>query len=329
MHFHADVWGWHRQRHYEKRLPDIDFSKISTYSIFERKSLVQVENFASPWEKGAGFETFLHSLPKILVGAQFQEIVAAVVKAVQQERPIVMAMGAHVIKCGLSPLLIDLMERGIVSAVALNGAGIIHDFELAYTGSTSEDVAEAISSGEFGMGRETGYILNEAINKGVVEGWGMGESVGRAIAASSPPYIQYSLLAAGVRLGIPVTVHASIGTDIIHMHPNADGSKLGEASHRDFKRYVGVVSQLEGGVYFNIGSAVILPEVFLKAVSAARNLGYTLKRFSTVNMDFIRHYRPTQNVVNRPTSDGGKGYTMIGHHEILLPLLAAAIIENL
>ena len=313
----------------KKDFPDIDFSKISTYSIFERKSLVQVENFASPWKKGESFATFLQSLPTILTGSQFQEIVEAVVKAVQQEKPVMIAMGAHVIKCGLSPLLIDLMERGIVSAVALNGAGIIHDFELAYTGSTSEDVAEAISNGEFGMGRETGYILNEAINKGVVEGWGMGESVGRAISASSPPYIQHSLVAAAVRLGVPVTVHASIGTDIIHMHPNTDGAKLGEATHRDFKRYVGVVSQLEGGVYFNIGSAVILPEVFLKAVSAARNLGYELKRFTTVNMDFIRHYRPTQNVVNRPTSDGGKGYTLIGHHEILLPLLAAAIIENL
>ncbi|PID57886.1 hypothetical protein CSB45_06100 [candidate division KSB3 bacterium] len=308
--------------------PEIDFSKISTYSIFERKSLVQIENFAIPWKKGACFERFMASLPNILAGAQFQEVVAAVATAVQQARPVVMAMGAHVIKCGLSPLIIDLMERGILSAVALNGAGIIHDFEIAYTGHTSEDVAEAISSGKFGMGRETGYILNEAITRGRTEGWGMGESVGRAIIASSPPYLQHSLIAAAVRLELPVTVHASIGTDIIHMHPNADGASLGEASHLDFKRYVGVISQLEGGVYFNIGSAVILPEVFLKAVSAARNLGYELKRFTTVNMDFIRHYRPAQNVVSRPASDGGKGYSLIGHHEILLPLLAAAIIER-
>ncbi len=313
----------------KKDFPAIDFSKITTYSIFDRKSLVQVDSCASPWKKGENFTTFLASLPQILVGRQFQNIVQRVVKAVRESRPVVLAMGAHVIKCGLSPIIIDLMERNIVSAVAINGAGIIHDFELAYTGSTSEDVAEAISSGEFGMGRETGYFLNEAINKGTQEGWGIGESIGRAIIASSPPYITKSLLAAGIRLDIPITVHISIGTDIIHAHPNANGAALGEGSYRDFTRFTGVVSALEGGVYFNIGSAVILPEVFLKAVSAARNLGFSLKHFTTVNMDFIRHYRPTQNVVLRPTSDGGQGYTLIGHHEIMLPLLAAAIIEQL
>jgi hypothetical protein len=240
-----------------------------------------------------------------------------------------MAMGAHVIKCGLSPIIIDLMERGIVSAVALNGAGIIHDFELAYTGQTSEDVAEAIATGEFGMGRETGQFLNEAINQGAKEGLGIGEAVGKSLAASAPQYLRYSIVAAGYRLGIPVTVHVAIGTDIIHTHPSANGAALGAGTHQDFKRFIGIIAQLEGGVYFNIGSAVILPEVFLKAVSAARNLGYTLKDFTTVNMDFIRHYRPTQNVVTRPPADGGEGYTLIGHHELLLPLLAAAVIEKL
>lgn len=313
----------------KKKFPDIDFSKITTYSIFERKSLVQVDSFAAPWQKGGSFSTFLESLPQILIGENFHNILRNVVKAVQSEKPVVLAMGAHVIKCGLAPIIIDLMERGIVSAIALNGAGIIHDFEVAYTGHTSEDVAEAISTGEFGMGRETGYFLNEAINQGIKEGWGIGESVGRAIIASSPPYIKYSIVAAGTRLEIPITVHVSIGTDIIHMHPNANGAALGEGTHRDFKRFVGVVSQLESGVYFNIGSAVILPEVFLKAVSTVRNLGYPLKNFTTVNMDFIRHYRPTQNVVLRPTADAGEGYTLIGHHELLLPLLAASIIEKL
>ena len=211
----------------------------------------------------------------------------------------------------------------------MNGAGIIHDYELAAFGHTSEDVAEAISSGEFGMGRETGEFLNEAISRGMQTNSGIGEAVGQALTEAAPEYLRYSLVAAGYRLGIPVTVHLSIGTDIIHTHPNASGAALGAGSYHDFKRFTGVVSQLEGGVYFNIGSAVILPEVFLKAVSTVRNLGYTLHHFTTVNMDFIRHYRPTQNVVYRPTSDGGKGYTLIGHHEIMLPLLAAAIIEEL
>ena len=313
----------------KQQFPEIDFSQISTYSIFERKSLVEVEAFASPWRKGGSLSTFLASLPNILIGKQFRKVVKQVVKAVNNGRPVVMAMGAHVIKCGLSPIVIDLLERGVVSAVALNGAGIVHDFEVAYMGHTSEDVAEAISSGEFGMGRETGYFLNEAMTKGVKEGWGIGESVGRAIIASSPQFIKYSLTAAAVRVGFPATVHVAIGTDILHVHPNADGAAIGEGSHRDFKRFVGVVSQLEGGVYLNIGSAVVLPEVFLKAVSAARNLGYPLKHFTTVNMDFLRHYRPTQNVVCRPTADGGEGYTVIGHHEVMLPLLAAAILEEL
>lgn len=311
-----------------REFPNIDFSQISTYSIFERTSLVQVDACASPWKKGGAFSAFLASLPNILAGKDLDRIVKKVVTAVHKERPVVMALGAHVIKCGLSPILIDLMERGIVSAIALNGAGIVHDFELAYMGHTSEDVAVAISSGEFGMGRETGYILNEAITQGGKEGWGIGESVGRAIIASSPQFVKYSLTAAAVRLGIPATVHVAIGTDIIHVHPNADGAAIGEGSYRDFKRFVGVVSQLEGGVYFNIGSAVLLPEVFLKAVSVARNLGFQLQHFTTVNMDFIRQYRPTQNVVCRPTADGGEGFSLIGHHELLLPLLAAAIIEQ-
>lgn len=312
-----------------KDFPLIDLQDITTYSIKERKRLVQVENFVSPWKKGGSFATFLSSLPDILTGKEFRAIVEAVVAAVRANRPVVIAMGAHVIKCGFSPILIDLMERDIVSAVALNGAGIIHDFEFAFTGQTSEDVAETLSTGEFGMGRETAEFLNTAINQGMEEGLGIGEAVGKALIDSEPEYLHYSLVAAGYRLGIPVTVHLSIGTDIIHTHPNADGAALGTGSYRDFKRFIGVISQLEDGVYFNIGSAVILPEVFLKAVSTVRNLGYTLKRFTTVNMDFMRHYRPTQNVVVRPTADGGQGYTLIGHHEIMVPLLAAAVIEQL
>jgi len=313
----------------KKNFPTIDFNKVTTYSILDRKSFVQVASFAAPWKKGGRFSDFLAALPDILAGAQFRTIVARVVAAVNAHRPVVLAMGAHVIKCGLSPLIIDLLEREIVSAVALNGAGMIHDFELAATGQTSEDVAAALATGEFGMGRETGQFLNEAINQGMATGLGIGEAVGQALMASPPQYLAYSLVASGSRLGIPVTIHVAIGTDIIHTHPNANGAAIGAGTHQDFKRFVGVISQLEGGVYFNIGSAVILPEVFLKAVSTARNLGYPLKHFTTVNLDFIRHYRPTQNVVSRPIADGGEGYTLIGQHEILLPLLAAAIIENL
>lgn len=313
----------------KKTFPSLDFRDITTYSIFERKSLVQIETFATPWRKGGSFAAFLQSLPAILAGKQFQQIVERVATAVRHECLVVLAMGAHVIKCGLAPLIIDLMERGVVSAVALNGAGIIHDFELAYTGATSEDVAEAISTGEFGMGRETAQFLNTAIVRGQQEGLGIGQAVGKALHEANPPYLQYSLVAAGYRLQIPVTVHVSIGTDIIHTHPEANGAALGAGSHQDFQRFISVISQLEGGVYFNIGSAVILPEVFLKALSTVRNLGYEVKHFTTVNMDFIRQYRPTQNVVIRPTSDGGEGYTLIGHHEILVPLLAAAIIEQL
>lgn len=313
----------------KKIFPTLDFRDITTYSILERKSLVQVETFATPWRKGGSFAAFLQSLPAILAGKQFQQIVERVATAVRNERLVVLAMGAHVIKCGLSPLIIDLMERGIVSAIALNGAGIIHDFELASTGATSEDVAEAISTGEFGMGRETGQFLNAAIVRGQEDGLGIGQAVGKALHDANPPYLEYSLVAAGYRLQIPVTVHVSVGTDIIHTHPEANGAAIGAGSHRDFQCFISVISQLEGGVYFNIGSAVILPEVFLKAISTVRNLGYAVKHFTTVNMDFIRQYRPTQNVVIRPTSDGGEGYTLIGHHEILVPLLAAAIIEQL
>lgn len=309
--------------------PAIDFQKIRTYSIRDRKSLVEIDTFARPWQRGGTLAQFFDSLPEIYAGRDVLRVAQAAADAVRAERPVVMALGAHVIKCGLSPVLIDLMERGVVSALALNGAGIIHDYELAAFGQTSEDVGAALTTGEFGMGRETGEFLNAAIAAGMAQKLGIGEAVGRALTEAAPEFWPYSLVAAGYRLKIPVTVHVSIGTDIIHTHPSADGAALGAGSHQDFNRFTGVVSQLEGGVYFNIGSAVILPEVFLKAVSAVRNLGYPLRHFTTVNMDFLRQYRPTQNVVCRPTADGGTGYTLIGHHELMLPLLAAAIIEAL
>ena len=238
-------------------------------------------------------------------------------------------MGAHVIKVGLNPVVIDLMQRGVITAVAMNGAGIIHDLEVAMTGQTSEDVAASIGNGSFGMARETGIFLSDAIKRAGRESIGLGEAVGRSIIDQDLTFKGQSILAAGTRLGIPITVHVAIGTDIIHMHPDFDPKEAGGATHRDFRTFVSVISKLEEGVYLNVGSAVILPEVFLKAITLVRNLGHNLENFTTVNMDFIRHYRPMVNVVNRPTARGGQGFNLTGHHEIMLPLVAAGVIERL
>jgi hypothetical protein len=221
------------------------------------------------------------------------------------------------------------MERGIIHGIAMNGSGIIHDFEIAYLGQTSEDVDQEINRGTFGMAEETGRILNQTIEEGMKKGLGLGEAVGQRILNEKFPHYRKSILAAGVRLGIPVTIHVAMGTDIIHMHPTVNGAAIGETSLQDFRIFTSLVSQLEGGVYLNIGSAVLLPEVFLKSVTVARNLGYPLRRFTTVNMDFIQHYRPLINVVKRPTQKGGKGYSLTGHHEIMVPLLVAALLETL
>ena len=221
------------------------------------------------------------------------------------------------------------MERGIITAIALNGAGIIHDSEIALVGHTSEDVSREIVDGSFGMAAETAQVINSAIKEGVKRGWGIGESVGKKLLDLDLPFNDVSILAAGARLNIPITVHVAVGTDIIHMHPSCDGSAVGEGSYRDFRLFSSIISQLDQGVYLNIGSAVILPEVFLKAFNLVKNLGHKIDKFTTVNLDFVRHYRPLTNVVNRPQSCGGKGYNITGHHEIMLPLLAAAVIEEL
>ena len=258
-------------------------------------------------------------------------MVQAIVKARQRGRPVILGMGAHPIKVGLSPILIDLIKKDIITAVAMNGAVIIHDFELAYLGHTSEEVDAEIDSGRFGMAEDTGRILNTAIVEGWEKGTGIGESVGRYILRHPRlfPNRKRSLLATGAKLGIPMTVHVAIGTDIIHMHPSANGPAIGGGSLLDFHKLAAVVSGMEGGVYLNLGSAVLLPEVYLKTVSLGRNLGRALKNITTVNMDFLPHYRPLTNVVKRPTQKGGRGYSLIGHHEIMVPLLAAAVIERL
>jgi hypothetical protein len=285
-----------------------------------------VDEFAKPHKKGGGFRDFFSSLPDILAAKHLKEVAASIVQARKDGRPVMLGMGAHSIKVGLNPVIIDLMERGIITSLALNGAGIIHDFELAFIGQTSEDVDREILSGAFGMAEETGSMLNQAINSAAKDE-GIGAAVGRMIREGNFPYKDTSLLAAGSRLGVPVTVHVAIGTDIIHMHPSFDGKATGDAAHRDFLTFCSLVSGLEGGVYINLGSAVLLPEIFLKAVTLCRNLGTPLQRFTTVNMDFVQHYRPNTNVVRRPTQGGGKGYAITGHHEIMFPLLAAAITE--
>lgn len=302
---------------------------LKTYSLKNRNSKVSVHDFAKPFKPYNGFRNFLNSLPNILAADNLKQIALSVAAAHKNHKTVAVGIGAHVIKVGLSPIIIDLMEHGIVNAVAMNGACIVHDFESAYAGMTSEDVDAEIGKGGFGMAEETGKLLNGAIKRGVKKGWGIGRSVGEMINNSKYPYKNLSILAAGARLAIPVTVHVAIGTDIIHIHPQMDGRATGEGSQKDFKLFAGVVANLEGGVYLNIGSAVLLPEIFLKALTLVRNLGHKVDRLTTVNMDFIQHYRPLTNVVRRPTKEGGKGYTLTGHHEIMVPLLAAAIKDRL
>jgi hypothetical protein len=311
-----------------QKFEPIDLSRVKTYPLSKRKSKVSAGDFAGVWQKGAGFKEFLKRLPDILAGNEIRTVISCTADAFRQGNSIVFAMGAHVIKVGLTPIIVDLMERGMITAVALNGAGIIHDLELAMAGATSEDVSASIRDGAFGMARETGAFLCDAIRRAKDTRQGLGKIIGAAMVEKKLPYLQHSILAAGSRLNIPVTVHVAFGTDIIHMHPEFDAKATGEATYSDFRIFASVVSTLEGGVYFNIGSAVILPEVFLKAVTLARNLGHRLNHFTTVNMDFIRHYRPMTNVVCRPTADGGRGFHLTGHHEIMLPLIAAGLIEE-
>ncbi len=310
----------------------MDLSKLKTYSISKRKSKVNKDLLAKPLASRSSFNNFFQSLPNILKAKELREIVGAVVAARRKKKPVMFLMGAHVIKCGLSPLVIELIERGVVTSVALNGAGIVHDFEMAFCGSTSEDVASALKDGSFGMIRETADFINTAVHEGVSKGLGLGETMGLKIIGEKLKYRDLSLCHACRKKGIPVTVHVAIGTDIVHQHASFNGAETGEATARDFRRFTEEVAKLDnGGVVVNIGSAVLLPEVFLKALSVARNLTRRVRGFSTVNLDMNFHYRPFQNIVSRPVAGpgGGRGYYLIGHHEIMLPLLTQAIIEEL
>ena len=304
-----------------------DLSRLTTYPLKSRASKARASDFARAYAKGDGLPGLVRGLPTLQAAGAFKAVVDAIRRAHDAGAPIIWGLGAHVIKTGVSPVIVDLMDRGFVSAVATNGAGIIHDFEVALVGATSEDVDQALGPGTFGMAEETGRLLNRAINDGVAAGLGLGQAVSRFLHGLNPQYARMSVLAAAARLEIPVTVHVAIGTDVIHMHPDASGAAIGEGSLRDFRYFVSSVARLAGGVYLNCGSAVVLPEVFLKAVALARNAGASLEGMTTVNLDFLQHYRPQTNVVSRPTAGVGRGYSLVGHHEIMIPLLAAALIE--
>lgn len=309
----------------------LDFSGLKTVGLHERGGKVKTADFASAYSKGAGIGGWLDSIPRILAGDSFRSVVDAVASARQRGRAIIWGMGGHVIKCGLAPVLADLMRRGYATAFAMNGSAAIHDFEIALAGHTSEDVEAVLPDGRFGSAEETGREMNRAITAGCLEELGMGEALGsRLELLAAPRHAASSLLVQAYRAGIPVTVHVAVGTDTPHTHPAADGAAIGAASHRDFRLLCSCVRGLnDGGVYLNVGSAVVLPEVFLKAVSAVRNLGHPLAGFTTVNFDFLQHYRPRVNVVERPHARaGGAGYAITGHHELMVPLLAAALIEK-
>jgi hypothetical protein len=306
-----------------------DLSRVRTYPLASRLSKVQIGSFGRPTAPGSSFRQFMEGLPKILAADNLKRLALAMTQARTGGRAILWGLGGHVIKTGLAPVLVDLMDRGFVTAIALNGSGIIHDFEIAFIGSTSEDVEAQITQGAFGMAEETGREINQAISEGVSAGIGIGEAVGRYLSGLRPPFARYSLLAQAYQRGIPVTVHVTIGADIIHNHPAISPSDVGEGSHRDFRLFAGLVAGLHGGgVYLNCGSAVTLPEVFLKCVTLVRNSGQPLEGFTTANLDFIQHYRPRENVLRRPLKGGGLGIALTGHHELTIPLLAAWLAES-
>lgn len=309
----------------------LSFEKLNTIPIDARSGLVQVKHFAKTYKKGDGVTALLDTLPDILAAKSLRGVIGALRDARAKKRAILWGMGGHVIKCGLADILIDLMHRGWITGYVMNGAATIHDFEIAIAGHTSEDVEAVLPDGRFGAAEETGRHMNVAITEGMRDGIGMGEALGRKLETlARPEFAPHSIVAAAYKASVPITVHVAVGTDTPHTHPAADAAAIGEGTHRDFRLLCSLVRGLnDGGVYLNVGSAVVLPEVFLKAVSVVRNLGYPLANFTTVNLDFLQHYRPNANVVKRPhAQSGGQGYSITGHHELMVPLLAAALIES-
>ena len=310
-----------------ENLSPIDLEKINTYELASRPSKVTIDNFATPPEKDDSLKSFLGKLPDILAVQTLRELGAQIRRAKNAGKPVVWGIGGHVVKTGLAPVIIDLMNRGYVTALVANGSVLVHDTEIALAGFTSEDVDASLGSGDFGAAKETGEILNEAAKRAQRDHIGLGEAMGREVTEKSPPNAAVSMLCESYKRKIPVTIHLTIGADIGHFHSSCDGAALGAASHTDFRLLCSIVKNLSGGgVYLNIGSAVVLPEVFLKAVTVVRNLGFSLEDFTTANFDFIQHYRPATNVVRRPTAGVGRGYSITGHHEIMIPLLAAEIL---
>ncbi len=307
----------------------VDFKKIKTISAKDKKFIVNYSEFAKPFSGGGEFSKFMDSIPNILAGKDFREVISAMRNAKAKRKPIIWGIGPHVLKVGLSPLLIKLMEEGYVSAIAMNGAGAIHDYELAFYGMTSEKVAEGIEDGSYGMSKQTGEFINSVAKEAAENNEGFGNTLGKKISSLSPPHKALSLYSSAYDEKIPATLHVAIGTDTVHIHPSADGAALGKASFKDFELFASEVSNLsEGGVFVNVGSAVLLPEVFLKSLTACNNLGFKVKNFFTVNFDFIKQYREMENVVKRPTLHSGRGYSFVGHHEFLIPLLAASLLNK-
>ena len=311
-----------------ENLEPIDLTEITTYELASRPSKVTVEDFARPIAEDETLEGFLDKLPSILAVQSMRELSGRIRRARDMDKPIIWGIGGHVIKTGLAPLIIDLIDRGLVTAIAANGSVLVHDTEIALVGSTSEDVDATLGRGDFGAAKETGEILNKAARDGRDSRVGLGEAMGRELTRLKPRNTDKSLLCAAYSRKLPVTAHLAIGADIGHFHPSCDGAALGETTHRDFRLMCSLVRELNGGgVYINYGSAVMLPEIFLKAVTVVRNLGHELGDITTANFDFIQGYRPSTNVVRRPTADGaGKGFAITGHHELTLPLLAAMLI---
>jgi hypothetical protein len=313
---------------YGEDLQPLALDRVSTYPLASRPSKVSLDDFATPVSEDLSLKDFLASLPNILAVQSLRELASRMHRARELQKPIIWGIGGHVIKTGLAPLVIDLMKRGLVTAIAANGSVLVHDAEIAMVGSTSEDVDATLGEGAFGGADETGKLLNRAAQEGAREGVGLGEATGRALLELKPKHASYSLLCAAYQARVPFTAHLTIGGDIGHFHPQADGAALGATTHTDFRLLAELVRRMDaGGVYLNIGSAVTLPEVFLKAVTLVRNLGYHMADITTANFDFIQSYRPLTNVVRRPNAGGaGRGFSITGHHELTLPLLAAALI---
>lgn len=312
------------------KYPSVDLTDLQTMSIQDRKSKVDVKDFATPYKAGSSMGEWIGALPDILGGQMIKLVIDRICRAREKGKPVVAAMGAHVIKCGLSPIIIDLFKRKIITALALNGAGAIHDSEVARFGRTSEDVVDGMRTGMFGMAVETADFINKGARTAAQQNMGYGESLGKALWDQGAEYADVSILANGYKYDVPVTLHVCIGCDIVHMHPSADGAMIGEASMRDFRIITEAMKDLgDGGVLLNIGSAVVLPEVILKGITTLINLGHSMAGMTGVNLDFVQHYRSNQQVVARVREIGGDGISLTGHHEIMIPLIAAGVIEEL